>query len=147
MAIEDTLGAPRRYWVGVALAAAFVLFGLVATLGIYMRGDAQNAAMLGSAPDFAFWLLLAIAILGEVIGVLGLLARRTWTTPGFGLSAVFTVLFYAYVLHKSDWAGSVIGPLVITVIHLVLVWFAVASSKRGWTRRGSNNRLEPQRHE
>ena len=136
MTIQDTPRAPPKYWVGVALASAFVLFGLLATLGIYMRGDEQNTALLGTAPDSIFWLFLAIAILGEVVGVLGLLARRTWATLGFGLSVIFTVLFYAYVLTKSGWTSSLIGPIVITLLHVALLWFAFASGSRGWTRRG-----------
>jgi uncharacterized membrane protein len=119
----------------VSLSTAFVLFGLVATLGIIVRDPAVINAQLGFSPNPVFWLLLGVAILGEVVGVLGLFMRRTWSTPGFGLSVVFTVLYYAYALSKNGWKGP-IGPVVITILHVVLLWFAVTAARRGWTRRG-----------
>ena len=136
MAIEASPKPPRKYWIGVALSAAFVLFGLVATLGIISRAPAENVALLGFTPDLPFWLLLGAAILGEVIGVLGLLRRRTWATTGFAFSVLYTVMYYMYVLHKGGWRGPLVGPAVITAVHALVLWFSIASGRRGWTHRG-----------
>lgn len=135
MAIGEPIRPPRKYWVGTSLAAVFVLFGLVAMLGVIVQDPAVINAQLGFSPDLPFWLLLGVAIAGEVTGVFGLLMRRTWAWPAFGLSVVFTVLYYAYVLPKSGWTGPLAGPVVITILHAVLLWFAVVSTRRGWIRR------------
>lgn len=126
---------PRRYWVGVSLSSAFVLFGIVATLGIIFRPAAETVAQMGMSPDLIFWVLLGVAIVGEVGGILGLVLRRTWATPFFGLSLFFTPLFYGYVLAKGA-GGSIVGPVVITALHAALLWFSIVAGRRGWTHRG-----------
>ncbi|MEO8313577.1 MAG: hypothetical protein ABI645_02180 [Pseudomonadota bacterium] len=135
MAPEYLTKPPRKYWVGVSLASAVVLFGIVATLGIILRPAAEIAAQLGLSPDLIFWLLLGVAIVGEVVGILGLVLRRTWATPFFGLSLILTPMFYAYVLVKGS-GGSIIGPGVITMLHAALLWFSIVAGRRGWTHRG-----------
>jgi hypothetical protein len=135
MATEETLKPPRKYWVGTAMSAAFVLFGLVAVLGILFQDPAVINAQLGITPNILFWLLLGAAILGEVGGVLGLFMRRAWATPAFGLSVVFTFMYYGYVLSENGWKGPYAGPVVITALHVALLWFAVVSARRGWVRR------------
>ena len=135
MPTGELIKPPRKYWIGVCLAAAFVLFGLVATLGIAVRDPATINAQLGFTPDLPFWLLLGVAIFGEIAGIFGLFMRRAWATPPFGLSVIFTLLYYAYVLTKNGWQSPV-GPIIITLLHVVLLWFAVVSARRGWTRRG-----------
>ncbi|MEO8306969.1 MAG: hypothetical protein ABI616_02890 [Pseudomonadota bacterium] len=135
MVTEYLTKPPRKYWVGVSLASAFVLSGIVATLGIIFRPAAETTAQLGLSPDLIFWLLLGVAIVGEVGGILGLVLRRTWATSFFGLSLLFTPLFYAYVLVKGT-GGSIIGPVIITALHAALLWFSIVAGRRGWTLRG-----------
>lgn len=135
MATEETLKPPRKYWVGTALSAAFVLFGLVALLGIIFEDPAVVRAQFGISPNVWFWLFLGVAILGEVWGVLGLFMRRKFAVLAFGLSLVFTLLYYGYVLSKNGWQGLV-GPVVIALLHVALLWFAVVAANRGWLRGG-----------
>ena len=130
MATGQQVTPPRKYWVGVFLAAAFVLFGLLAVLGILARDPTETRAQLGFSPNLYFWLLLIPAIFGEIVGVVGLFLRRTWATLGFGLSVVFTVLYYSYVLPVTGWKGPLAGPIVITALHIVLLWFAVVANVR-----------------
>ena len=115
-----------------ALAAAAAAFALVAWVYSLMTGPEEIQRMAGFRPNWIFQGTLAVAALAEAVGVIGLLLRKTWAVPAFILSAVFTVVFYFYLLFILKAQGSLAGPICIVLVHLALCWFAFHARGRGW---------------
>jgi hypothetical protein len=130
---------PRWYWVVTGFAVLAALFALYAWVRSLLLGPDEMQRLAGFRPDWIFQVTLAIAAVGEAIGVAGLLLRKTWAAPAFIVSAVATVVFYFYLLFILKAQGSFAGPVGIVLVHLLLCWFAIHSRGRGWTtkRRGS----------
>ena len=117
------------------MASLAALFALVAWFASLLWGPDEMQKLAGFRPDWIFQVTLAIAAVGEAIGVIGLYRRKAWAVPAFIVSAVFTVVFYFHLLFILKAQGSVAGPIAITLVHLILCWFAIHARSRGWMNR------------
>ena len=138
MSVDSFSRPPRWYWVGAAFASLAALYAIVTWIASLVTGPDHVQQLAGFRPNWVFQVTLAIAALGEGIGVVGLFRRKTWAVPAFIVSAVFTVVFYFYLLFILKAQGSFAGPIAIVLLHLLLCWFAIHARSRGWLtiRRG-----------
>jgi phage shock protein PspC (stress-responsive transcriptional regulator) len=135
MPVDSYSRRPRWYWVITVLAGLAAAFALVAWVASLMTGPDEIQRLAGFRPNWIFQLALAVAALSETLGVAGLLMRKTWAVPAFIVSFVFTVVFYFYLLFILKAQGSLAGPIAITLVHLMLCWFAIHAKGRGWLTR------------
>lgn len=135
MPMDSFSRPPRWYWVVAVLAALAAAFALVAWMVSLLTGPDEIQRMAGFRPNWVFQATLAIAALSETVGVAGLLLRKTWAVYAFIVSVAFTVIFYFYLLFILKAQGSLVGPIVITFVHLLLCWFAIHAKGRGWLTR------------
>ncbi len=81
-----------------------------------------------------------MAVVAGTLGSLLLLMRRRLALPLFWISLVAVVVLFGYCLFPGRMlevlgpAQSLPMPILVTVVALLLVWFARRSIARGWIR-------------
>jgi hypothetical protein len=87
------------------------------------------------------WLFVvyAVAVFGGLVGTIGLLMRKTWSTIALGLSLAAIVIQFGYTLLVMDAIGllgasaALPFPITIFAIAVLLLWFSLRAKKSGWT--------------
>jgi hypothetical protein len=136
---------PKWFLVVAVLALLWNLIGCVAVVADLRLSPADVAALpaaqqalYAARPGWAV-AATALAVLGGVLGCLGLLLRRKWALPMLGLSLVGILLqdFGLFVLvddaHLAG-SGAVVTQGLVLVIGIGLVWLSVKAITRGWLR-------------
>ena len=86
------------------------------------------------------WAVYGVAVVTGSLGSLLLVMRRKLALPVFWLSLVAVVVLFAYslfpgrMLELMGAAQSLPMPVTVTIVALLLVWFARRSIARGWIR-------------
>ncbi len=138
---------PIGYWFVAGLALVWMLYGLYMLYLDPAISEASRARMSDAQLRFAdarpgwFIGLYAVAILSGLLGAIGLLLRKGWSVPLFGLSLLAVIVQFGYLYLVLDAIG-VLGaaeaipfPLVIFAIGVALLWFSTYARRRGWFQR------------
>lgn len=136
---------PKAYgWVAI-LALVWNLIG-VAMFAMQVTMDETRLATLSDTDRQVFlatppWMnvAFAFAVIGGVLGALGLLLRRRWAVPMFAISllALLVQLAGAYLVTPAWQAYGVSGlamPALLLVVTLALWLYARRCLARGWLR-------------
>ena len=130
------------YLVG-GIALLWNLMGLL----MFVLQMTMNEATLAALPDaqralyesVPTWVTIAfaIAVIFGTLGSIGLVLRKTWSIPLFGLSLIGVVAQVTHTLVLSDTVAvmgrqALVMPIVIVLIALFLVLFSVWSKSQGW---------------
>lgn len=143
---QTALKPPTWYWVVSALAAIWMLFGVMAWLMDLMMDEAALAQMseaqqqlYRSRPQWIF-AVYAVAIFSGLAGAVGLLLRKSWAVTALWVSLIAVVIQFGYTFLVMN-AARVLGaaaalpfPLVIFAIGALLLWLSVYARKAGWLR-------------
>lgn len=141
--MNSTAKPPRSYWLIAVVALLWMLIGVLAWFMDLLMSEAALAQMSEAQrqlyltrPQWIF-IVYAIAIFAGLLGAIGLLVRRSWATPAFGVSLVAVVVQFAYTFWVMDairllGAAQVVPfPLVIFAIGAFLLWFSRRAGQRG----------------
>ena len=137
---------PAWFWIVAVLALSWNLFG-VAMFYMQLTMTPEQLAQLPEAqrsiheslPDW-LWAVDGVAVVAGTLGSLLLLLRKRLALPLFWLSLVAVVVLFAWCLFPAGMlevlgpAQSLPMPILVTVVALLLVWFARRSIARGWIR-------------
>jgi len=136
---------PKAYWAVAALALLWNLLGL-AMFVVHVTTDEARLAALDEAQRRIHlatpgWVTAAfgLAVAGGVLGALGLLLRRRWAVPMFGVSLLALLAQVAGTfLATPAWAvygpaGTAMPALLLLVALALLAW-ARRCAARGWLR-------------
>jgi hypothetical protein len=132
------------YWIISSLALVWMLIGVMAWTADLMTDEAAVAKMsevqqqlFAARPQWLF-IVYAIAIFSGLIGAIGLLMRKGWTTMAFAVSLAAVVVQFGYTFIGLD-AVRLLGPatalpfpIVIFAIGVFLLWY---SMKAKWDGR------------
>ncbi|WP_299346833.1 hypothetical protein [uncultured Pseudoxanthomonas sp.] len=131
------------YWIVAVFALVWNLIGVAMWyLQVSMTPD-QLAAMPEAQRQVyegtPGWIniVFAVAVLGGVLGALGLLMKKRWACTMFALSliALLVQMIGAYVVTPA-WAAygpvGLVMPVVLLLIALFLLWYANKAKARGW---------------
>ena len=140
----DVIGArpPAWFWIVAVLGLLWELFGVamyLMTVGIIENAQEMSEAERSLMESSPTWVtgLFAIGVFGGLLGVLGLLLRKSWARPLLILSLVAVILQFGGWLLMTD-AVAVVGssvflmPAIIVAVAFLLVWVASAGVTRGW---------------
>jgi hypothetical protein len=142
---EANIKPPTWYWVVSVLALIWMLFGILAWTADFLMDEAALAKMTeGQRELYAMrpqWLFVvyAVAVFSGLVGTIGLLMRKTWSTTALGLSLAAIVIQFGYTLLVMDAIGllgasaALPFPITIFAIAVLLLWFSVRAKKSGWT--------------
>ena len=135
---------PGWYWAVAVLALLWEAIGCYFYI-VQVSMDAADLAALPPAQAEAFgamaqwqWAVFAIAVWSGLLGAVGLLLRKAWAYWLLLLSLIAAVIQYGYVFAATPIletmpVGEALGlPISITVIGIILVWFAGSARKRRW---------------
>ena len=131
------------YWIIAVFALVWNLIG-VAFWYLQVTMSAEQLALM-TAPQRQVYegtpgwinIAFAVAVFGGVLGALGLLMKKRWTSTMFLLSLVALVvqIIGAFVATPA-WAAygpaGLAMPAVLLVIALFLLWYANKAKARGW---------------
>jgi hypothetical protein len=137
---------PGWFWAVAVLALLWNLFGL-AMFYMQVNMTPEQLAQLPEAqreltqafPSWV-WAVDGVAVVAGTLGSLLLLMRRRLALPLFWISLVAVVVLFGYCLFPGRMlevlgpAQSLPMPILVTVVALLLVWFARRSIARGWIR-------------
>lgn len=138
---------PASFWIVAVLGLLWNLYG-VAMFWANLAMTPEAAAALPEAQRqvteaMPRWILLpfAIATVGGVLGMLGLLLRRRWAVPVLLVSLLALVLqFVAVYLTTPVWAltgaAGAAFPIVLWLVALGLWLYARRAAALGWLRAG-----------
>ncbi len=133
------------FWAISVLALVWNVIGIATYLmTVTLSPDAMAAlpeaerALYSSVPAWATG-AYAIAVFAGALGSVALLLRKAWATPVLVLSlaGIAVQMGHAFLLSPMIevlGATSAILPVVLIVIAVYLVWFARASTAKGWLR-------------
>ena len=140
----DVIGArpPAWFWIVAVLGLLWELFGVamyLMTVGIIENAQEMSEAERSLMESSPTWVtgLFAIGVFGGLLGVLGLLLRKSWARPLLILSLVAVILQFGGWLLMTD-AVAVVGssvflmPAIIVAVAILLVWVASTGVRRGW---------------
>lgn len=119
MDTTQTASPPRWYWIVAGLALLWMLFGTFAlvmdltTNEAALEGLSEAERQLYAARPTWLFIVYGIAVLGGLVGVIGLL---------FVMGAIEVV----------GAAAALPFPLAIFTIGVLLLWLALRSKRRGW---------------
>jgi hypothetical protein len=136
---------PRWFLLVAALALLWNLIGCVAVVADLRLSPADVAALpaaqqalYAARPGWAV-AATALAVLGGVLGCVGLLLRRKWALPVFGLSLAGILVqdFGLFVLvdgARLVGSGAVVTQGLVLAIGIGLLWLSVKAIARSWLR-------------
>ncbi len=142
---------PRWYWIVAALALVWMAFGVMAFIMDPLTDEAALAEMSEAQRELFLarptWLftVYGVSVFSGLAGAIGLLMRRGWAVTAFGLSLVFVIIQFVYVLFVMDAIGrigaaeAVPFPILIFTIGAVLLWFSLRAKRRGWLKSASTS--------
>ena len=135
---------PRWFLLVAALALLWNLIGCVAVVADLRLSPADVAALPAQQALYAArpgWAVAAtaLAVLGGVLGCVGLLLRRKWALPVFGLSLAGILVqdFGLFVLvdgARLAGSGAVVTQGLVLAIGIGLLWLSVKAIARSWLR-------------
>ncbi len=147
MSLSFARRPPTWYWFVAGLALVWMLFGLYALYLDPAISQASRATMseaqlrlIDARPGW-FIGIYAVAIISGLLGAIGLLLRKGWSVPMFGLSLLAVIVQFGYLYLVLDAIGilgaaeAIPFPLVIFAIGVALLWFATYARRRGWFQR------------
>ena len=135
---------PTWFWIVAALALLWNLFGVAMAWMQYSMTPDQLAQLpeaqraLHEAMPGWLWAVDGVAVVAGTLGSLLLLMGKRLALPVFWVSLVAVVVLFGYCLFPGRMlevlgaAQALPMPILITVIALLLVWFARKSIARGW---------------
>lgn len=131
------------YWIVAVFALVWNLIGVAMWYLQVSMTPGQLAAMPEAQRQVyegtPGWIniVFAVAVLGGVLGALGLLMKKRWAGTMFALSliALLVQMIGAYVVTPA-WAAygpvGLVMPVVLLLIALFLLWYANKAKARGW---------------
>lgn len=131
------------YWIVAVFALVWNLIGVAMWYLQVSMTPGQLAAMPEAQRQVyegtPGWIniVFALAVLGGVLGALGLLMKKRWAGTMFALSliALLVQMIGAYVVTPA-WAAygpvGLVMPVVLLLIALFLLWYANKAKARGW---------------
>ncbi len=135
---------PRWYWIVTSLALIWMLFGVTALIMDFLTDEAAltelseaQRALYAARPGWLFG-VYALATLGGLAGVVGLLLRRPWAVSLLAASLAAIVVQFGYTLLVMDAIGllgpatALPFPLLIFLIGAALLWLSRSAARRGW---------------
>ena len=135
---------PAWFWVVAVLALLWNLVGVAMAWMQYSMTPEQLAQLpeaqrsLHQAMPGWLWAVDFVAVLAGVLGSLLLLMGKRLASPVLWLSLVAVVVLFGYCLFPGRMlevlgaAQALPMPVLVTVIAVLLVWFARRSIARGW---------------
>jgi hypothetical protein len=81
----------------------------------------------------------AIAVFGGTLASVGLLLKKAWAVPVFIVSLVGIIIQMGHGIFLTDLIatmgmGAVVGPLIITLVAVYLVWYSKDAQAKGWLK-------------
>jgi len=140
---EATTSVPKSfYWISGA-ALVWNLLGVMAYVGQVTMSPESMAALpeaeRGLYENMPSWVTgaFAIAVNAGAIGCLLLVLRKALALPILVLSlvAVLVQMFHNFFLSNAIevmGAPAMIGPAIVILIGVFLVWYASDARKKGW---------------
>lgn len=140
-----TVRLPVLFWVVAVAGLLWNLFGVL----MFWQNLTMTPEAIAALPDAQRqiteanprWTLVpfAIATIGGVLGMLGLLLRRRWAVDLLLLSLLALVVqFVAVYLLTPVWAltgiGGALFPLLLWVVAMLLWLYARHAGRAGWLR-------------
>ena len=135
---------PTWFWIVAVLALLWNLFGVAMAWMQYSMTPDQLAQLpeaqrtLHEAMPGWLWAVDGVAVVAGTLGSLLLLMGKRLALPVFWVSLVAVVVLFGYCLFPGRMlevlgaAQALPMPILVTVIALLLVWFARRSIVRGW---------------
>lgn len=135
---------PAWFWVVAVLALLWNLVGVAMAWMQYSMTPEQLAQLpeaqrtLHQAMPGWLWAVDFVAVLAGTLGSLLLLMGKRLASPVLWLSLVAVIVLFGYCLFPGRMlevlgaAQALPMPVLVTVIAVLLVWFARRSIARGW---------------
>lgn len=142
---DTSASPPRSFLITSVIALIWNIIGIVTYLASVMLGDEALAAMpeaeqalYASTPVFVT-AAYALAVHTGTLASIGLLLKKAWAAPVFIVSLICIIVQMGYSIFLTDLVatmgmGSVVGPLIITLVAVYLVWYSKDAKAKGWLK-------------
>lgn len=137
---------PTWFWV---VAILFLLWNLMGLFSFFTHTFITDEA-LAALPEneralydeYPTWttIVFAVAVIGGFLASLGIIIRQKWATL-FAIVSLLAVIpqmvhnvFFTSSVAVYGMVQAVTMPILVVIFGAVLVWFASASSRKGWLK-------------
>ncbi len=136
---------PRSFLVTSIIALVWNVIGIFTYLASVMLSEEALAtlpeaeqALYASTPAL-ITAAYAIAVFGGTLACIGLLMKKAWAVPVFIVSLVGIIIQMGHGIFLTDLIatmgmGAVVGPLIITLVAVYLVWYSKDAQAKGWLK-------------
>ncbi len=134
---------PTSHKIISILAIIWNIFGVMSFIGHSFFQEAASAglneaqqAYMESYPTWGY-LIFGTAVTTGLLGAIGLLMKKSWTTMLFTISLIAIIINQFYPILFTDYmevfgSGSIWLPIIITLIGVALLIYAKGCEKKGW---------------
>ena len=142
---DNSSAPPRSFLVTSIIALIWNAIGILTYLASVMMGDEALAAMpeaeqalYASTPAFVT-AAYALAVHAGTLASVGLLLKKTWAVPVFVISLIGILVQMGHGIFFTDLVatmgmGAVVGPVIITLVAVYLVWYSKDAQAQGWLK-------------
>lgn len=125
----------------------FLLWNLLGVLSFFFHAfisanipedlPENEKALYGEYPLWTY-LVFAMAVLGGIIGSIGLVMRKKWSRTAFIISLLAVIpqmthnVFFTSAIEVYGITQAVTMPILVVVFAAFLVWFSDLGIKKGW---------------
>ena len=136
---------PKWFWVVAVIALLWNLLGVVSFYMHVFISDETLQALPVAEQDlynsYPLWTEIAfgIAVLGGILGAIGLVMKKKWSKSVFILSLLAILpqmthnLFFTNAREVYG-PGTEVMPIMVIVFGVFLVWFSSFGIKKGWLK-------------
>lgn len=143
--MSDTSSPPRSFLITSIVALIWNAIGIFTYLASVMMSDEALAAMpeaeqaLYASTPVIVTAAYAIAVHAGTLASIGLLLKKAWAVPVFIVSLVGILIQMGHAIFLTDLVatmgmGSVVGPLIITLVAAYLIWYSKDAKAKGWLK-------------
>ncbi len=142
---DDSPKPPRSFLITSIVALIWNAIGIFTYLASVMLSDEALTAMpeaeqaLYASTPAVVTAAYAIAVHGGTLASVGLLLKRAWAVPVFIVSLIGILVQMGHGIFLTDLVatmgmGAVVGPVIITLVAVYLVWYSKDAQAKGWLK-------------
>jgi hypothetical protein len=143
---NEKVKIPKWFWV---VAIFFLLWNIMGVLSFFGHTFISEGA-LAELPtnerelygEYSLWITIvfAIAVLGGIIGSIGVVFRKKWSKTAFTISLLAIIpqmihnVFFTSSVEVYGTIKAVTMPVLVVIFGVLLVWFSIFGIKNNWLK-------------
>lgn len=141
---DQQLKVPTTFWVVSVILLLWNIMGVISFLAhVFITDEAiaalppDEAAMYDQYPMWTV-VIFAIAVLGGILGSIGLLARKKWARTAYLISLIAIIpqmihnVFLTEAIEVYGLVQAIAMPILVVVFGCFALWYSTKATAKNW---------------